>query len=291
MMNDKPEISPSLSKDAPDTLENTKKALACMAGAGLPLSGVTAFKDISDGLLQSRALQRLPEQPRSVLITAVSYYTGELHGNVARYAALRDYHRIVGELLNTAKLQLLEQFPGYIFEAFADNSPIPEVRAAVLAGLGFRGKNGLLITEEYGSYVVIGELVTDLPLAATPPASLPGCGGCSLCRQACPSPGALDDKRRCVSGLTQKKGALSPEEKALIKKAGYIYGCDHCQTVCPRNRGGRPTWVKDFYEGIIPLVDTDTSLEDRAFAWRGRKTLLRNLEILAEEQSSDPRGD
>ena len=212
-------------------------------------------------------------------MTAVSYYTGPLRGNVARYAALRDYHVVVTKLLEGARGLLSKAFPGCAFEAFTDNSPIPEVYAAVLAGLGVRGGNGLLITPEYGSYVVLGELVTDLLLAPSVPQS-GGCGSCGRCREACPEPAAFSDKTLCVSGLTQKKGPLTQREEELIKKAGTVFGCDRCQDVCPHNRAPKKTWVAEFYEGIVPTVDADTNLTERAWAWRGRDVLRRNLDIV-----------
>ena len=139
--------------------------------------------------------------------------------------------------------QLREAYPDLTFALFADHSPIMEVDAAARAGLGVLGMNGLLLTPGYGSFVFIGELITDADYTLVTgepipdfPADPPRCEGCGLCVKACPAGCRAGDRSGCLSALTQKKGDLTPEETAAIVKGGLVWGCDACQLACPHNR-------------------------------------------------------
>ena len=183
------------------------------------------------------------------------------------------------------------------FSFFTDNSPIREVTAARLAGLGFVGNNGLLISPAYGTYHFIAEIVTDLWLEPSMPMES-GCEACRRCLDACPA-GALSpagvDKSRCRSHITQKKGELEDWEWTILEKDSLIFGCDVCQRVCPMNQHLLPTALPEFREDRIITV-SKAELEglserrfqeiygDRAFAWRGKKVLLRNLNINGGEE-------
>ena len=126
--------------------------------------GICSFEQILP-CLECRAKQRIPQDAASVLVCLFPYYTGEhKERNISRYAMVTDYHMIAGEYLNRFCKALQEVFPQNQFEPFTDNSPIREVSAAFHAGLGRRGKNGLILHPKYGSYVFIGEVVTDLVL-------------------------------------------------------------------------------------------------------------------------------
>ena len=130
---------------------------------GLPY-GFSDFDLIKDRLIDCRAKARLPEGARTVISVLFPYYLGEEFykaANVSRYAVSEDYHIVTAELLNAAADRLRERFPDNVFEVFIDNSPLPEVRCAVNAGLGCLGKNSLFINETYGSWVFLGEIVTD----------------------------------------------------------------------------------------------------------------------------------
>jgi epoxyqueuosine reductase len=182
---------------------------------------------------------------RSLLVACVPY-AGEA-GPIARYAQGRDYHtELHGRLLALATA-LAEEAPGAASIVCVDTKPVLERSAAYLAGLGFLGKNGLLIVPGLGSYVLIGALLTTASLAdETGPwrhvdaAAIPwdSCGECSRCLEACPTqafdgPGALDP-RRCVSYLTiEHRGPISATLAAGIGER--IAGCDVCQEVCPYN--------------------------------------------------------
>ena len=144
--------------------------------------GICRFADLPP-LLECRAKQRLPENAQSVLVCLFPYYTGEHpERNISRYAMVTDYHLIAGEYLQRFCEALRQQFPNNRFEPFTDNSPVPEVRSALLAGLGRKGKNGLLLHPDYGSYVFIGEVVTDLALEPDVPLSPSDCLNCGQAR-------------------------------------------------------------------------------------------------------------
>lgn len=249
--------------------------------------GVCAFDSVRDKLLPCRAAQRLPENAKSVISVLFPYYLGEDYykdANVSRYAVSADYHGITGQILNDAAARLRGLFPEYRFEPFVDNSPMPEVRCAVNAGLGVLGKNDLFINPVYGSWVFLGEIVTDLPLR--PSAKAPAiCIGCEQCVRACPA-GAITpqgvERERCLSYLSQKKGELDEAVKQKMIENNCAWGCDVCQRVCPMNRNAATTPIAAFFETAHPHVSADDPIEGRAFAWRGKKVIERNLTALED---------
>lgn len=196
--------------------------------------------------------------------------------NISRYCAVKDYHDIIIPTLKNLAEKLSESFLNNKFLAFADYSPILEVKAASKAGLGVIGKNGLLITKEYGSFVFLGEILCDLPLKSADLTAF--CINCGACLKACP---VKLNKENCLSALTQKKGELTDKEAEQIKRA-TCFGCDICQNVCPYNKDAHPTFIKEFLNSyrneFTPLEDPD----GRAYNWRGKEVILRNYKILDE---------
>lgn len=234
-------------------------------------------------------------EPELILIFAVPYRVTEKKEkqNISEYAIPRDYHIFFRELFEEISARLSERFPEISVTGASDHSPIDEVHAAASAGLGVIGKNRLLITPKHGSYVFIGELylasaekkrTTELPVNLSSPdtdITYPNCIGCGACIKACPSPD------NCLSSLTQKKGELSEEEKNLIRESGCAWGCDICQNVCPMNRDAADTSVPFFLKNRkqnITAKELETMSDDefssRAYAWRGRKTIARNLRLV-----------
>ena len=251
---------------------------------GLPY-GFSSFENIKDFLIPCRAKSRIPENAQTVISILFPYYLGEEAyegSNVSRYAVSEDYHNITGKIINEIRDKLKEAFPDNAFEAFVDNSPLPEVRCAVNAGLGVMGINNLFISPVYGSWVFLGEIVTDkkFPFSEKKPSL---CMGCMECMSACPV-GAITGKEmikeKCLSFLSQKKGELSEETKALIEKTGCAWGCDICQKVCPYNKNAAITPIKEFIGTAVPFVTKETEIENRAFSWRGKAVIDRNLDIL-----------
>ncbi len=249
-----------------------------------PLWGVCSFDKIKDGLIDCRAKSRLPENAKSVIVACFPYLLNEseyLNRNVSKYAVVTDYHDVAASRLETAISQLKKLYPDSEFAAFADNSPVPEVTAACCAGLGVRGDNTLLITEKYGSYVFIGEIVTSADLKAAD-AEPKFCLKCGKCKKLCPS-GAIGengfDKSICLSEITQKKCLLTEKEEQLMKACGCVWGCDICQDVCPMNENAAVTEIEEFLSSPNAHVSSGCDLSGRAYEWRGRKVIERNIDL------------
>lgn len=243
------------------------------------------------------AIQALCPGARSVWTAAFPYYAGDGPGNLSLYCRGEDYHRVLGRRLEEVCAALTAAFPENRFVPGADNSPIPELAAAELAGVGFRGRHGLRIVPPYGSYVFLGTVLTDLPCSlpkASPAGQCPP--DCTACRRACPT-GALGpagvDAQKCLSAWTQEKGELPPQIQAQIKNSPTVWGCDLCQRACPWNRQAACSPLPEFTQELLPELSL-AELEglsgrafrrrygDRAFAWRGLAPLLRNLKLREE---------
>ncbi|HZJ78236.1 MAG TPA: QueG-associated DUF1730 domain-containing protein [Clostridia bacterium] len=236
-------------------------------------------------LIQCRAISRIPKDAKSIVVALFPYYLGEdaYDGqNVSKYAVVPDYHKTIGQKLDKAVCELRVKFPNEAFEHFTDNSPLPEVLTAIRAGLGVRGKNGLLINKEFGSWVFIGEIITTLELEHSNEKAAQ-CLNCGQCIKMCPT-GALSkngfDKDKCLSGITQQKGDLTEEQVELIEQSGCAWGCDICQSVCPLNSNAKVTPIQEFSLNAKASVDLCDDIEGRAFEWRGKKVIQRNLKIL-----------
>ena len=232
----------------------------------------------------------------TVIVMAIPYYTtacAAKERNLSAYAVARDYHLFFRRLFDDLLPILQKSFPQNKFVGFADHSPIDEIHAAATAGLGVIGKNGLLITPRYSSYVFLGELITDrkLPTETYEPRT---CENCGACLAACPAKSG----NLCLSALTQKKGLLTDEEKEHLAAFGSVWGCDLCQEVCPHTKkvlesGSIFSPIPFFAEQPLPHLSTeilnemsDESFRQRAYAWRGRETIARNLALLEKGESS-----
>ena len=231
----------------------------------------------------------------SVIMLAIPYYTHHKEKNISSYAIPRDYHAYCKELFGSLIPLLNGKFEGYRFAGFADDSPIDERDAAARSGIGVLGENQLILTEKYSSYIFLAELITDYPLECNGAGDIKKCHGCMACRRACPA-GEIGE---CLSSLTQKKGELTKAESDKIKRYGSAWGCDICQEVCPYTKkaienGTILTPIEFFKESLIPcpssgfidgMSDCDFSL--RAYSWRKRETVRRNLLILEDKTSKE----
>ena len=219
---------------------------------------------------------------RSLWAFAVPYYYPDEARNISVYAVPRDYHLYFEELF----ARMYESFPHVKMHGFADTSPFDERALAEACGIGVRGDNGLIINPVYGSYVFIGSIISELDPVDIPHISEGRrCVHCGACRRACPSP------ELCLSRITQTKGILPPEHVELIREQGSAWGCDVCQSVCPANRAPEPTPIEFFKQDRVPLLTSeyiynisDESFMGRAYAWKGKKCILRNLEILERRE-------
>lgn len=224
---------------------------------------------------------------RSVLMLALDYSTakpraaGPGEGRVSRYAwGEADYHDVIRPKLHRLADALREWCPGADARGVVDTAPLMERDFAVLAGLGWIGKNTLLLNRQRGSYFFLAALVTDVELVIDEPHATDHCGTCTACLEACPtdafvSPGVLNASH-CISYLTiEQRGLPAPELREQVGE--WLFGCDVCQDVCPWNRHAKPATEPAFLprDGMNPVeLAALFDLDDAAFRERFRKTPL-----------------
>lgn len=239
---------------------------------------------------------------QSLLVLGMPYRTAEptepapLQGRFARYAwGTVDYHDLVHHKLKQLKRWVLSERPEASVRGIVDTAPLLEREFAELAGLGWTGKNTLLINKWQGSYFFLAALLVDFPLAYDTPHETDHCGKCRACLDACPTdafpePGVLD-ATRCISYLTIEH--RSPIPSQLREPIGsWVFGCDVCQDVCPWNRRGSVAEEPDFQPlttqnpaDLIPLFGLDDDQFRANYRktplWRTRRRgLLRNAAIV-----------
>src|SRR3954447_15324188 len=234
---------------------------------------------------------------RTVVSAALSYYVpgpeqGPGDGRLPRYTWTDRYAEL------RAKLEELGRRLGGSYRVLVDENQHVDREGAARAGLGFYGKNTLLITRRHGSWVVLGTLVTSAEVAATPPLEL-DCGSCRLCIDACPT-GALDepgtlDANRCLSYWTQSPDEIPEAFRAPLEDR--VYGCDICQDVCPWNRGVEKRRAAEPARGepAVSLVDWLTEegetlrrRYDRLYVPRNDPRYLRRNALVAVSNRGGP---
>jgi epoxyqueuosine reductase len=241
----------------------------------------------------------LLDEAQSIISIALAYPSkmkvrvtskkGERRGIFCRASWGEDYHHIVRDRLRKLEEFILSKVPEARVKSMVDTGELSDRAVAERAGIGWSGKNCSIITPEFGSYVYLGEMITNIPFESDTPIE-DQCGDCTLCLDACPT-GALVqggqlNAQRCVAFLTQTKGFLPDEFRE--KLGNRIYGCDSCQTACPKNKG------KDFHfhdemepdsELVKPLLKPILKISNREFkekfgplsgSWRGKKPIQRN---------------
>jgi len=192
---------------------------------------------------------------------------------ISRYARGRDYHKLMRRRLQKLAERISAAVGEHGYRAFVDSAPVLERALAEKAGLGWIGKNTMLINRRAGSWFFLGELFTDLPLPLDEPATA-HCGSCRACLDICPTdafvgPNELD-ARRCISYLTiELKGAIPVELRPLI--GNRVFGCDDCQLICPWNKFTRPSGEPDFQ----PRHGLDHSELVALFLWSEEEFLQR----------------
>ena len=216
-----------------------------------------------------------------------------LRGYVAAAGRARSYQHVMRQRLEALGAWLESRRPGCRWAVQVDTGPLVERAVAERAGVGWIGKNACLIVPGHGSWVFLGELVTDVELPPDAPLA-DACGECDLCLRACPAGAFLGprelDPRRCISFLTQKGGL--PDEAEREAMGSSLYGCDACQAVCPYNRAAPPGHPAlrpaDPEEAAAPHLEELLALSRAEFrrryrpltgAWRGRKIWQRNALI------------
>jgi len=225
---------------------------------------------------------------QSVICVALNYYTplerpqGEEYAKISRYAWGRDYHKVIQKKLKQVCLWLEQQ--GAKTRYYVDTGPIQEKVWAQRAGLGWIAKNGNLITRDYGSWVFLGEILTNLNLTADQPHT-EHCGTCTRCLQACPTQAITQpfviDTNLCIAYHTIEN--RSPELPIEIKNnlQGWVGGCDICQDVCPWNeRFAQPTDCVDFFpnpENVAPKLEELGNITDEEWDKRFTGSALRRI--------------
>lgn len=189
--------------------------------------------------------ERLLPGCRSVVVVAANHWPGAEEAavppgraRVALYARGRDYHKVLGRRLRDLAAWLAET-TGETARAFVDTGPLLERAWAERAGIGWIGKNANLISRRYGSWLLLGEILTTAEIEPDPGPHDDFCGSCTACLEACPTGAIVEagvvDSRRCISYWTiEHRGAIPEDRQPGI--GDWIFGCDDCQTVCPWNR-------------------------------------------------------
>jgi len=236
-------------------------------------------------------------QARSVVVVALNYSTPHQHrqtpatGKVSRYAWGDDYHDVVKEKLVSLLEWIKEQEPSADGKVCVDIQPVMDKAWAVRAGLGWLGKHSNVITQEHGSWVFIGELLLNLDLEHDSERVEDHCGTCTLCIDACPTAAITEpyvvDSNKCISYATiELRAPELPEEMDL---AGWLYGCDVCQDVCPWNRFEQATSEMRFEprEGNVD-VELDEVLEfsPESYAARYRGSAMKRAKLTGLQRNA-----
>ncbi|GIX44081.1 MAG: tRNA epoxyqueuosine(34) reductase QueG [Candidatus Hydrogenedentota bacterium] len=254
-------------------------------------------------------VQRWLPWAQSVLVFAADYYPREPQAacrpestaetvRISKYAVGEDYHHVLRRRLEIICEWLGTHFPEAQWQICIDSSPLLERAYAVAAGIGFWGRNTMVITPRHGSYYFLACLVTSVALPPDPPV-WGTCGSCTRCMDACPTQAFVApyvlNARRCISYLSiEKRTPLSPTERRLLGE--WVFGCDICQDVCPYNKRPPVTPFPEFREGRIVREWEPTSTfisprSNREFTRRlahspilrpGRRRILERVEAVVE---------
>ena len=202
---------------------------------------------------------------RSIIMLGLNYYqpdSNEIpngHGIVSKYARGRDYHKVIARKTKELIAELRknsDDLEDNDFRWYVDYGPMLERSYAAKAGLGYIGKNSLLINKDYGSWIFLSEILTTLELEPDNPYGIDHgqCGRCTMCIVSCPTGAIVEDgvidSTKCISYLTiEKKGDISGELSQKMQQR--LFGCDICQDVCPKNRAAQFTVHQEFVGGGV----------------------------------------
>ncbi|WP_309045187.1 tRNA epoxyqueuosine(34) reductase QueG [Marinobacter sediminicola] len=208
-----------------------------------------------------------PDSPKEALTNREGAY-------ITRYALGRDYHKLIRKRLATLAKKIDDSVSGYDHRAFVDSAPVLERALAQRAGLGWIGKNNMLIHPKAGSFFFLGEIFTSAPLPIDPAFETDHCGSCSACLDKCPTDAFVGarvlDARRCISYLTiELKGSIPEDLRAPM--GNRVFGCDDCQLVCPWQKFKKPTQEDDFQ----PRHGLNNSSLAELFLWTEEEFLKR----------------
>lgn len=208
-----------------------------------------------------------------------------------------DYHYVLQDKLDRLAKGIEELTADFEYKGMVDTGALVDTAVAQRAGIGFIGKNGLVISKEFGSYMFLGELITNLDIEPDQPVDY-GCGDCNRCVTACPTSCLIGDgsmnAKRCLSFQTQDKGVMDLEFRKKIKTV--IYGCDICQICCPYNKGLDNPLATEIdpdlsHPELLPFLELSNGQFKEKFghvagSWRGKNILQRNA-IMALANAND----
>ncbi len=245
---------------------------------------------------------KLEQGAKSVISVLFNYYPSQKQVDltapvISKYAYGKDYHLTVKEKLNNLLIFIQTHISSCSGRAFVDSAPVLERQWAKAAGLGWTGKNSVLVTRRFGSYVFIGELIINLELTYDPPFTRDHCGTCTRCIDACPTKAIVAphvvDARKCISYHTIESKDQIPEY-IQSKLQNQIFGCDICQDVCPWNQKLNPNQSIDIkpIEGLLDMTKKDWSqlgnvrfldkFKDSSFERTGYDRIMRNISYLKD---------
>ena len=209
--------------------------------------------------------KNLVNETISIISVRLDYLSSENSKHISRYAVGRDYHKVVRKKLKHLAQRIEKEIGPFISRPFADSAPVFEKPIAEQAGIGWMGKNTLIINRNAGSYFFLGELYTNLDLTKDKPTSN-HCGACTACIDLCPTKALKGpyqlDANLCISYLTiENKGSIPVKLRPLL--GDRIFGCDECQSVCPWNKFAKMTTESDF----TPRHNLDTVDLVELFNW------------------------
>ena len=227
---------------------------------------------------------------RSVVSVAMNYYTDTQHatdpgdGKISRYAWGDDYHFIMEERLDRLQAFLIKEVPGSNCRRYVDTGPVMDKAWAVRAGVGWLGKHTNVITREYGSWVFLGEIITDIHLVADQPIE-DFCGTCTACLDACPTGAIVEpylvDSNKCISYLTIEHRGTIPGDLSP-KFENWVYGCDICQDVCPWNKFQKVTTNESFRarpDNVAPPLEELASMPQEEFSKRFKRSPVKRTKL------------
>ena len=259
---------------------------------------------------------------RSIVVVALNYYTPHQHsvsagagvriptsrgsdriksandvsqstGKISRYAWGDDYHNIIGDKLRELLSWIKTQSPAAEGKVCVDIQPVMDKAWATRAGLGWIGKHTNLITNEFGSWVFIGELLLNLDLEAEESEVADQCGSCTLCLEACPTNALTEpyvlDANLCISHATIESRAPGIRDDVVQHLEGWLYGCDSCQDVCPWNQMTLATNESRFEprEGNVnPLLSEILELDQDSYATRFRRSAMKRAKLAGLQRNA-----
>jgi len=245
--------------------------------------------------------QILPET-KSIITLSYNYFTGNIHpkeiqndsGKISRYAWGSDYHDIVIEKLKLLENEIKLLLPEAVNKSYIDTGPTLDKQWAIHSGLGWQGKNSLIISKKYGSYFFIGLIFTSVDLPADEIVK-DYCGTCTKCITACPTNAIIDDKivdsRKCISFWTiEAKPDLDIPIEIAENSHNWIYGCDICQEVCPWNRHkpqiSDEILFRSRIENGIISKDVIENMKQEDFSKKFSKSPIKRLKLAGLKRNS-----